>query len=381
MRGIVITKIEIENFKSIEKAVINLSNLNILIGPNGAGKSNLIDCFRFLKEILIYSEFKRRFDEIVFNSEIKRKVKIHLYGKYNDKPWEYLIQIKGDERRECILAKEELKYDNENYIIYPAENNTAEIKTQSGKPKMSYQGTLFLYFAKHEYWEFSWILHQFIKNWLIFFLYPESLKKISEIKKIDHFKEKGDLFSSYIHHLFTRYPEHFKELLDYMKEVFTEIENIKIEIIEGKPALCYLLFKEKEIENEIPQWNYSDGILAFFAFASLLYSPFEHPLILIEEPENYIHHSKWTHLADIFMNLAEKSQLIITTHSPYFLNHFSPENVFVVKKYKGRTKFIKASDIKGIRKALKEFRLGEIWYSKELEVEDEKEGNSHDCGR
>src|SRR6266478_1165542 len=45
-------KLTIKNFKSIREQTLALGRLNVFIGGNGAGKSNLIEAFRFLREIV-----------------------------------------------------------------------------------------------------------------------------------------------------------------------------------------------------------------------------------------------------------------------------------------------------------------------------------------
>ena len=45
-------KLTIKNFKSIRQQTIEPGLLNIFIGGNGVGKSNLIEVFRFLREIV-----------------------------------------------------------------------------------------------------------------------------------------------------------------------------------------------------------------------------------------------------------------------------------------------------------------------------------------
>jgi hypothetical protein len=45
-------KLTIKNFKSIREQTLELGRLNVFIGGNGAGKSNLIEAFRFLREIV-----------------------------------------------------------------------------------------------------------------------------------------------------------------------------------------------------------------------------------------------------------------------------------------------------------------------------------------
>jgi predicted ATPase len=46
-----INKIQIENFKSIQKMDLELRPINVLIGANGVGKSNFIGFFKLLKNI------------------------------------------------------------------------------------------------------------------------------------------------------------------------------------------------------------------------------------------------------------------------------------------------------------------------------------------
>ena len=45
-------KLTIPGFKSIREQVLELGALNVFIGSNGAGKSNLVEVFRFLREIV-----------------------------------------------------------------------------------------------------------------------------------------------------------------------------------------------------------------------------------------------------------------------------------------------------------------------------------------
>ena len=46
-----ITRVVLENYKSIAFCDVKLGPLSILVGPNGAGKSNFLDAMRFLSEV------------------------------------------------------------------------------------------------------------------------------------------------------------------------------------------------------------------------------------------------------------------------------------------------------------------------------------------
>ena len=47
----VISEIEIKNFKSFEDVCVKLGNFNVVVGASASGKSNFVEAFQFLKDI------------------------------------------------------------------------------------------------------------------------------------------------------------------------------------------------------------------------------------------------------------------------------------------------------------------------------------------
>jgi len=70
------------------------------------------------------------------------------------------------------------------------------------------------------------------------------------------------------------------------------------------------------------------------------------------------------------VDLARKShsQVIFTTQSPYLLDHFNPEEVFIVGRIGRETRvrnLTEKSEIEDVRRYLEEGgTLGEAWYSR-----------------
>ncbi|MCI4327957.1 MAG: ATP-binding protein, partial [Thermoplasmata archaeon] len=87
------------------------------------------------------------------------------------------------------------------------------------------------------------------------------------------------------------------------------------------------------------------------------------PLIMIEEPENFVHPGIMENLAESFERATETAQILVTTHSPFLLNRLSPENVIVVEKIDGETKIHQALDREGVREAANRLGLGDLWIS------------------
>lgn len=69
-----LTKLTIENYKSIERAELEFSKINLLIGPNGSGKSSVLEAFGMLTGK--WHPFRKDdFDKVVYMHETKRKIR------------------------------------------------------------------------------------------------------------------------------------------------------------------------------------------------------------------------------------------------------------------------------------------------------------------
>ena len=69
-------------------------------------------------------------------------------------------------------------------------------------------------------------------------------------------------------------------------------------------------------------------------------------------------------LADAFREAAESTQIIVTTHSPHFIDHFQPEQVRVVTLDAGLTKVspVKKTQLEAVKRKLmsmQDFMLAE----------------------
>jgi predicted ATPase len=74
----------------------------------------------------------------------------------------------------------------------------------------------------------------------------------------------------------------------------------------------------------------SDGTVRMLCWATILHSPLLPSLLVIDEPELGLHVSWMLILAEWIKQAARKTQIIVTTHSPDLLDHFTDrlENVY-----------------------------------------------------
>lgn len=119
----------------------------------------------------------------------------------------------------------------------------------------------------------------------------------------------------------------------------------------------------------------SDGAVLFLGFLALAHLPEPPTLLLIEEPENGIYPKRLAEVIRLLKGMIYREegprfpQIILTTHSPFVLSFFEPEEVtFLSRDPKHPEKAVRARpmrDAPKIRERLAggAFYLGELWYN------------------
>ena len=117
----------------------------------------------------------------------------------------------------------------------------------------------------------------------------------------------------------------------------------------------------------------SDGAILFLGLLALFHSQVAPKLLLIEEPEKGVYPKRLEEIVQLIRNFQSKAsgqnvpQIIMTTHSPYLLTSFSPEEVTLMVR-DGESGSVRARplrDAPNIEERLGhgEFYLGELWYN------------------
>lgn len=116
----------------------------------------------------------------------------------------------------------------------------------------------------------------------------------------------------------------------------------------------------------------SDGTLLVLGFLAVAYLPEPPRLLLIEEPENGIYPKRLEEVIRILRRIVEEKegpQIVFTTHSPFVVSHFQPEEVtFLTRNPAHPGAGVRARplrDAPNLRERLgkNEFYLGELWFN------------------
>ncbi len=118
----------------------------------------------------------------------------------------------------------------------------------------------------------------------------------------------------------------------------------------------------------------SDGAILFLAFLAVAYTPDPPNLLLLEEPENGVYPKRLGEVIKLLKELVSRTegvrfpQIIISTHSPYVLSFFEPEEVtFLSRPPDDPDGPVRARPLRDAPKIHERmgggFYLGELWYN------------------
>jgi predicted ATPase len=177
----------------------------------------------------------------------------------------------------------------------------------------------------------------------------------------------GQNLVSVLHTLYSGDREFKREVNVAMKAAFGE----EFEELSFQPAADQLIqfrLVWKSLRREQSAADLSDGTLRFLFLLAVLANPAPPPLIAIDEPEMGLHPSMLPIIAEYAASAAARTQVILTTHSPAFLDAFrTVPTVTVVHWSEGKTK-LEVRSGEELAYWLKQYTLGEIYRTGELEA-------------
>lgn len=148
------------------------------------------------------------------------------------------------------------------------------------------------------------------------------------------------------------------------------LEKVDAEMLADGRLL--LQIKDAPFERPILAKFASDGTLKMLAYLTVLYDPEPPQLIGIEEPENHLHPRLLPELAEECRDASAYTQLMVTTHSPFFVNGIKPEELWVLfRDENGYTQARRAADMQGIKEFMNQGALlGDLWMEGHFAVGD-----------
>ncbi|MCX5644278.1 MAG: AAA family ATPase [Phycisphaerae bacterium] len=198
--------------------------------------------------------------------------------------------------------------------------------------------------------------------------------KAAEIKPVTMLAPNGENLGTVLHEILTRYDfrQAAIDVREFLKAAYPAFKEIHCDTTFGTPAQVLVRIREKSMQRSMELWELSDGMLRFLCLAAALLNPTPPPFIAVDEPESGLHPRLLPVVADMIKTASERTQVVVTTHSPDLLNRFAIDDVAVMSRGEAsNTSWYRPADRKTLVEMLKDVvgeTLGDLHRSGELEA-------------
>lgn len=390
----------LKNFKAVrDSGTIKFSPLTVFIGNNGSGKSSIIEGLEMLHTIATRDLDAaispwRDFDHIL-NKAMSHDLKLDLEPNerpHKDNPMAFNLQGRlGDRNRisvdytlevaedpsgnDLFIKQETLEQKGRNVPKINFErNDTGRV---SGKYTVDVEeavnaelqdGISLLNLSRVRF-PYDIPLRDFIQDWQFVSLVPQTMgnpkrqrRSIGRAK----LEKDGSNIAEYLLEISEKYKDAFTDIISSLQLVLPYSTDLQIAITSEIERSVYPQIAEGNFK--VPGWLLSTGTLRILALLALLRHPEAPPLIIIEEIENGLDPQSINLIVNEIRNAVEsgKTQIIITTHSPYLLDLVLLDHIVLVERKDGQPVFRRPADNERLRQWAESFSLGTLYTSGKL---------------
>ena len=348
----------VRNFKSIREQTLTLNSLNVFIGGNGSGKSNLIEVFRFLREVVNqnlagYTGKKGGADALLhFGRKTSPSMEIRI--AFSDTPRysnAYSVSLTGTDEDEFLIeAETAFFHDRERYPRKPFDLPIGTFTRESGLRDAGHVAARQILADLESYWVYHF--HDTSDS--------APLKSASDIDDNRLLRPQAENLPAFLYLLQEKYPDHMANIRDTIRQIAPFFDRFRLAPLRLNPSKIKLEWQEKGTDSYFTASALSDGTLRFICLATLLLQPTLPPLVLLDEPELGLHPAAITLLASILDSASTRTQVIVATQSVTLVNQFEPSDVWTVDREEHQSVFRRLSETK-MEGWLEDYALGELW--------------------
>ena len=382
-----IENLRVQNYRALQDLELKkITPLTVFLGPNGSGKSTIFDVFAFLSECFTvglkkawdrrgrFKELRTRGQEGYIIIELKYREKLasplityHLaINEANNRPYvaeEWLQWRRGPKGKPFRF----LDFKEGEGIVISGENpkpKDERISERLDSPEFLAVSTLGQ-LSKHPRVS---ALRRFITSWYLSYLTADNTRNQPEAGAQERLSPTGDNLPNVIQYLKEDHPQRLESILQTLSRRIPRLEKVEASIMPNGQLL--LQIKDAPFQSPILAKFASDGTLKMLAYLTILYDPSPPQLVGIEEPENHLHPRLLPELAEECRAATASTQLMVTTHSPFFVDGLKPEEVWVLyRDENGFTQAKRTSEMQGVKEFIQNGALlGQLWMEDYFDV-------------
>lgn len=309
-----ISRIEIENYKSVKHCVLNFKDINLLIGENGTGKTNILHAITFFFESLMNEQS----DVGIYNDSNRFCNEFSISVTFD---FSHMKKISGHNR----MRSGDSDYDGfYEWIIKRQKQETLTLRKIRNKPirwnhRRQYRQNILNLFPLYYVDARSVNLTDWSRLWDI----------IGDLMKTH--SEKEQEINNALRDMREDEQYKLKERFDKLSAAFSK-SNVQVKSFTPKQyasAISTLLFRgnvfsfrENQLErlsNGTNAFNYTNLLIEVLRLISDY--KIKDPVIMLDEPEISLHHKLIDQLTERIFGCCDAIQFIASSHSPRLLKN------------------------------------------------------------
>lgn len=379
-------RVELRNYRSIERVSVDLAPFTVLVGPNGSGKSNFADALVFARDVATdaataverrggIAAVRRwrptkptdvtidiraaRSQEALETDYIRHQFTIHS-GR--EGTWTFsreLIEVILQAQSAFRLERTPKKLD-----IGPARQLALPFSSTRGAPALSETASAMVLARQFR------VLSQntALRNARRIRLNPEAMRQPQAAAESRRLDESGSNIAVAYRSL---KPPVQESVIEAMRKIVPGLARISVEPFD---RFLLLKFDQHQAGNQVATFSaaeMSEGALRALGILVAAQQMSKDELLIIEEPEVSIHVGAAQLLFDVLEKASRKGAVLVTTHSADLLDAARDEEILVCSYRAGVTRIghLASEQRDVVREGL--FSVAELMRSEPLRIEGE----------
>jgi predicted ATPase len=326
--SIFLTRVVLENYKSIAQCQVPLSPLSFLVGPNGSGKSNFLDALRLITEAL-QSSLDHALRERGGVREVCHRratssspafgIRVDFSLEQGQRGF-YAFRIGARPEGGYVVEREECRLSPESH--FRVENGAVVSSTLPVAPAAASDRLYLVHTSGLP--EFR-PLYDSLSRMGFYNLNPDRVRDLQSPDPGDLLSRDGGNIASVLRQLREHSPTAKQRIEEYLTKIAAGVRHVEPRAIGPRETL------EFDQQTGGRSWsflaaNMSDGTLRVLGvLVALFQSSNGHmrpvPLVAIEEPEAALHPAAAGVLLDALIEASRSTQVLVTSHSPDLLEN------------------------------------------------------------
>jgi predicted ATPase len=370
-----IKQIGIEGFRRLKKLEIEMRPLMVMIGANGVGKTSVLDAISLLSASAA-GNMNRKLSELGGVADVLTRGRVGditlgaIMGVPDYEPLKYSLHIepkgqtytipeetlsqahppKTEPLRHILSHHGDVRYFDigKNKLVRPDwEHNPLE-SALSQVPKM---------FRQSE--ELRKTLTSVTQYHVLDVGSRAPVKLPQQMKPADLPGENGEDLVPYLYSLRESNHDCYEAIEDTLRSAFPGFSSLSFPPVAA--GMLSMAWNEKTFKTPIYMHQLSEGTLRFLWLVSLLQSPGLSTVTMIDEPEVSLHPELLSILADLMREAAQRTQVIVGTHSDRLIRFMRPEEVVVMDIGEDGSTSLRWADTLDLDRWLSDYSLDEVW--------------------